>query len=132
MDVISREDLKEKLDRGDDFKLIMALGELAYRAKHIPGPCTPAPRKLCRTWCPKRTKLSFTARIPPVSPAWQFTSTSLAMDTSMSGVIQEVSRLGKLPVIRWKGIWWQGGTNPPGKWSIKGEHIWQTDVHTRP
>jgi rhodanese-related sulfurtransferase len=37
MDVISREDLKEKLDRGDDFKLIMALGELAYRAKHIPG-----------------------------------------------------------------------------------------------
>jgi rhodanese-related sulfurtransferase len=37
MKLISREELKEKLDRGDDFKLVMALGEWAYRAKHIPG-----------------------------------------------------------------------------------------------
>ncbi len=37
MEQISREELKAKLDRGDDFKLVMALGELAYNAKHIPG-----------------------------------------------------------------------------------------------
>lgn len=37
MKLISREELKEKLDRGDDFKLVMVLGEWAYRAKHIPG-----------------------------------------------------------------------------------------------
>ncbi len=37
MNLISREELKEKLDRGDDFKLVMALGDWAYRAKHIPG-----------------------------------------------------------------------------------------------
>jgi rhodanese-related sulfurtransferase len=37
MDLIGREELKEKLDRGDDFKLVMVLGEWAYRAKHIPG-----------------------------------------------------------------------------------------------
>lgn len=37
MKLISREELKEKLDRGDDFKLVMALSEWAYRAKHIPG-----------------------------------------------------------------------------------------------
>ena len=37
MNLISREELKEKLDRGDDFKLVMVLGEWAYRAKHIPG-----------------------------------------------------------------------------------------------
>ncbi len=37
MEQISREELKAKLDRGDDFKLIMALGELAYNLKHIPG-----------------------------------------------------------------------------------------------
>jgi rhodanese-related sulfurtransferase len=37
MKLINREGLKEKLDRGDDFKLVMALGEWAYRAKHIPG-----------------------------------------------------------------------------------------------
>jgi len=35
--LIDREELKEKLDSGDDFRLVMALGEWAYRAKHIPG-----------------------------------------------------------------------------------------------
>jgi rhodanese-related sulfurtransferase len=34
---ISREELKEKLDRGDPFKLIMALNRWAFDAKHIPG-----------------------------------------------------------------------------------------------
>lgn len=37
MNLISRDELHTRLDRGDDFKLVMALGELAYRAKHIPG-----------------------------------------------------------------------------------------------
>ncbi len=36
VNLIGREDLKEKLNRGDDFKLVMALGDWAYRAKHIP------------------------------------------------------------------------------------------------
>jgi rhodanese-related sulfurtransferase len=36
-DLIDREELKEKLDRADDFKLVMVLGEWEYRAKHIPG-----------------------------------------------------------------------------------------------
>jgi rhodanese-related sulfurtransferase len=34
---ISHEELKAKLDSNDDFKLIMALGEWAFRAKRIPG-----------------------------------------------------------------------------------------------
>ncbi len=37
MNLINREELKEKLDRGDDFKLVMALGDWQFRAKHIPG-----------------------------------------------------------------------------------------------
>jgi len=37
MKTISREELKEKLDRGDDFKLVMTLGEAAFRISHIPG-----------------------------------------------------------------------------------------------
>lgn len=37
MNLIERDELKARLDRGDDFKLVMALGELAYLAKHIPG-----------------------------------------------------------------------------------------------
>jgi len=36
-DLIGCEELKEKLERGDDFKLVMVLGEWEYRAKHIPG-----------------------------------------------------------------------------------------------
>jgi rhodanese-related sulfurtransferase len=37
MKLISREDLKQKLERGDRFQLVMALGDWEYRAKHIPG-----------------------------------------------------------------------------------------------
>ena len=37
MNLISREELKEKLDRGDKFKLVNALGEWAFNAKHIPN-----------------------------------------------------------------------------------------------
>jgi rhodanese-related sulfurtransferase len=34
---IDRDELKQKLDRRDDLKLIMALNRWAYDAKHIPG-----------------------------------------------------------------------------------------------
>ena len=34
---ITREELKQKLDRGEPFKLIMALNRWAFDAKHIPG-----------------------------------------------------------------------------------------------
>jgi rhodanese-related sulfurtransferase len=37
MDLIGTTELKRKLDRGEDFKLVMCLGRWAYRAKHIPG-----------------------------------------------------------------------------------------------
>ena len=37
MRTISHEELKQKLDRKDNFRLVMALGEWAYQAKHIPG-----------------------------------------------------------------------------------------------
>ena len=34
---IGRDELKAKLDRGDDVRLIMALNRWAFEAKHIPG-----------------------------------------------------------------------------------------------
>jgi rhodanese-related sulfurtransferase len=37
MQLISRDELKRKLERKDQFKLVMALGDWQYRAKHIPG-----------------------------------------------------------------------------------------------
>lgn len=37
MNLITKEELKAKLDQGDDFKLVFVLGEWQYRAKHIPG-----------------------------------------------------------------------------------------------
>jgi rhodanese-related sulfurtransferase len=37
MKLISTEELKEKLDRGDKFKLVMTFQAWAFEAKHIPG-----------------------------------------------------------------------------------------------
>ena len=37
MNLISRDELRAKLDRSDEFKLVMTLSESAYRAKHIPS-----------------------------------------------------------------------------------------------
>jgi rhodanese-related sulfurtransferase len=34
---IDREELQHKIERGDEFRLVMALNEWAFRAKHIPG-----------------------------------------------------------------------------------------------
>jgi rhodanese-related sulfurtransferase len=34
---ISREDLKEKIDRGDDFVLLEVLSEASYDRAHLPG-----------------------------------------------------------------------------------------------
>lgn len=37
MRTIEREELKAKLERGDDFKLVMTMNVWAYEAAHIPG-----------------------------------------------------------------------------------------------
>src|SRR4051812_2918391 len=37
MNLITREDLRRKLQRGDELQLVMALPAHAYRAKRIPG-----------------------------------------------------------------------------------------------
>ena len=46
MRLVSRAELKDSLDRRSDLKLVFALGEWQYRAKHIPGslniPCPPS------------------------------------------------------------------------------------------
>ena len=37
MKTITREELKVKMDRGDDFVLLEVLGEASYRRAHLPG-----------------------------------------------------------------------------------------------
>ena len=37
MNLITRQELREKVERGDEFQLVMTLSALAFRAKHIPG-----------------------------------------------------------------------------------------------
>jgi rhodanese-related sulfurtransferase len=37
MNTITREDLHRKLERHDEFKLVMTLSAFAYETKHIPG-----------------------------------------------------------------------------------------------
>lgn len=34
---VTREELKEKMDRGDEFVLLEVLGEAAFRRAHLPG-----------------------------------------------------------------------------------------------
>lgn len=37
MKTIDREELKAKMDRGDEFVLLEVLGEASYRREHLPG-----------------------------------------------------------------------------------------------
>jgi rhodanese-related sulfurtransferase len=37
VETISREELKEKMDRGDDFVLVDTLAQMYYRHSHLPG-----------------------------------------------------------------------------------------------
>ena len=37
VETITREELKEKMDRGDEFVLLETMGEDAYRQMHLPG-----------------------------------------------------------------------------------------------
>lgn len=37
IETIDREELKEKLNRGDEFELVMTIGEFQFERKHIPG-----------------------------------------------------------------------------------------------
>ena len=37
MKTISREDLREKIERGDDFVLLEVLSERSYKREHLPG-----------------------------------------------------------------------------------------------
>ncbi|MEX0763145.1 MAG: rhodanese-like domain-containing protein [Dehalococcoidia bacterium] len=37
MQLIDRDELKKKIDSGDDFKLVMVLSAWAFKVKHIPG-----------------------------------------------------------------------------------------------
>ena len=37
MKTITREELKAKMDREDDFVLLEVLGEVSYRRAHLPG-----------------------------------------------------------------------------------------------
>ena len=48
MNLISCAELKEKIDGGDDFKLVMCMGEWAFRAKHIPGSINISSPDQCR------------------------------------------------------------------------------------
>lgn len=46
MDFIERDELKQMVDRGDDFKLVMAMSEWQFAAMHIPGSlCIDNPEK---------------------------------------------------------------------------------------
>ena len=49
--LISRDELKRKIDRGEHFVLVEALPEAAYRQKHLPGAIN-VPHDRVRTLAP--------------------------------------------------------------------------------
>ena len=55
MKTITREELKEKMDRGDDFVLLEALGEKSYRRAHLPGAIRFQDTSLAPTLLPDRS-----------------------------------------------------------------------------
>jgi rhodanese-related sulfurtransferase len=52
---ISREDLKEKIDRGDDFVLLEVLSEESYDRAHLPGAVRFQDRGLIPNLMPDKT-----------------------------------------------------------------------------
>jgi rhodanese-related sulfurtransferase len=46
VDTISRDDLKGKIDRGEDFILVETLAEVAYHHAHLPGAINLPPNRV--------------------------------------------------------------------------------------
>jgi hypothetical protein len=101
--LIDREELKARLDRGDDFKLVLALEEWAYRAKHIPGTLFfPTVQAALRELKPEDDIVVYCSdpsAVPASSPtrAWWHGATETC--AGMRGD----SWIGRTPATRWKG-----------------------------
>ena len=55
MKTIGREDLKEKIDRGDDFVLLEVLSEQSYARGHLPGAIRFPGRLMIRNLLPDKS-----------------------------------------------------------------------------
>ena len=53
---ISREELKDKLDRGDDFILVETLSEKQYQHTHLPSALNLPPDRV-RSWRPRSCRI---------------------------------------------------------------------------
>ena len=54
METISQDELRAKLDRRDDFKLVMVYHEVVFQSRHIPGSINvPDPRDVLTTLKPE-------------------------------------------------------------------------------
>ena len=125
MNLISREELKEKLDRRDDFRLVMVLGDWAFRAKRIPGPSTLPRRKPQKTcWIPVR-RSSSTALMRAVRPANMPSCCWSGPVTAMFVATLAASRTGRKLDIPWKenGLVTTERAVLETKWSLRSSNI---------
>jgi rhodanese-related sulfurtransferase len=108
MRLISAQELKEKLDRGDPLKLVNALGDWEYRAEHIPGSLhSSSPEEMLRglgrddeivVHCSNPSCMASVA-------LYQLLERNGYRNVRrFAGGLQE----GRRPGIRWKGRWWMG------------------------
>jgi len=102
-DLIGTEELKEKLERGDDFKLVMVLGKWEYRAKHIAGSLrVSTPEEGLEALNPgDEIVLSTTLALPAPQAGWPAGSSKLTV-TGGCAATPLVYRSGRARGIRWK------------------------------
>ena len=102
MEQIDADELKQKLDHGDEFKLVMTLGQLAFRGKHIAGSLEMHdPDTLLNELDPEDEIVVYCS--DKLCPASMMASTCWPTAAiSMCDASQAVLRNGRLPVTRWK------------------------------
>jgi rhodanese-related sulfurtransferase len=105
MNLISRDELKSKIEREDDFKLVFVLGEWQFRAKHIPGSLHIDTPEKGFAVLDRDDDIVVYCSIPKCA-ASQYAYKLLGPTVSnISGVMRVESRIGKRPATRLKGRW---------------------------
>src|SRR5439155_27164215 len=109
---ISRDELRAKLDRGDDFKLIMALNRWAFDAKHIPGSVHFDTPRSCTPPFDRRTRSSSTVPTWTASRASRCIGTLSDAATGACAVTRAGCSTGRMRAFRSKASSWPSDEQP--------------------
>ena len=73
MNLISAEELKAKLDRSEDFKLVMAVSDWAFQISHIPGSLNShSPRQAAESLRPDDEIVVYCSCVQSIASLWAY------------------------------------------------------------